>query len=130
MPATPTPRTPWPADREGRSRTIAGVVADVPPDEEPPPLAVSGAEGRLRLVGALDAVTADVLLDAGRTALAGGAHELRLDVSELRFCDSAGLRALVLLSREVDGGLALEEPSDVLVRLLDVTGLTEAFTLA
>jgi anti-sigma B factor antagonist len=105
------------------------VVADVPSDEESPSLVVSRVDGRLRLVGALDAVTSDDLLAAGREAVAGGSSDLCLDVSDLRFCDSAGLRALVLLSREVDGDLALQDPPDVLVRLLEVTGLTEAFRL-
>lgn len=92
---------------------------------------VDGAPtGSLRLVGELDAATGDRLLDAGRAALAGGATDLRLDLGALRFCDSAGLRSLVLLSREVDGPLVLEQPSEMFVRLLEVTGLRDAFALA
>lgn len=125
----PTPPTPWPTDAAGRAPTIGRVAADVPSDEHPD-LEVTPVDGCLRLVGELDAVTADGLLIAGREAIAGGSDSIRLDVSGLRFCDSAGLRGLVLLSREVDGPLVLEQPSEMLVRLLEVTGLTGAFTLA
>lgn len=88
------------------------------------------AAGCLHLTGELDAATGEELLDAGRDAVALGATALSLELADLRFCDSAGLRALVLLSREVEGPLVLVEPSPMLVRLLEVTGLSEAFTLA
>jgi anti-anti-sigma factor len=110
------------------------MVADGSPDETGGALEIvpfgDPSAGSLRLVGELDAATGDRLLDAGRAALAGGATALRLDLDGLRFCDSAGLRSLVLLSREVDGPLVLEQPSDMLVRLLEVTGLSDAFALA
>ncbi|HMJ76339.1 MAG TPA: STAS domain-containing protein [Iamia sp.] len=86
--------------------------------------------GSLHLTGELDAASGEELLAAGRDAIALGATALSLELADLRFCDSAGLRALVLLSREVEGSLVLVEPSPMLVRLLEVTGLSEAFTLA
>jgi anti-anti-sigma factor len=88
------------------------------------------ADGSLHLTGELDAASGEELLDAGRDAIARGATALSLELADLRFCDSAGLRALVLLSREVEGPLVLLEPSAMLVRLLEVTGLSEAFTLS
>lgn len=105
---------------------------DAGTDAQDPPLRVvpaDGGPGTLRVVGELDAASCDVLLDAGRAALADGASDLRLDLAEMRFVDSAGLRALVLLSREVDGPLVLEHASEMLVRLLEVTGLKDAFAL-
>lgn len=88
-----------------------------------------GEDGTLRLVGGLDAVTEDVLLDEGRAAVAAGATTLVLDCSALRFCDSAGLRALVLLGREVGSPLVLRHASPMLSRLLEVTGLSPAFVV-
>jgi anti-anti-sigma factor len=88
------------------------------------------AAGALHLTGELDAASGDGLLDAGRAVIAGGATSLTLECADLRFCDSAGLRALVLLSREVEGPVVLAQASPMLVRLLEVTGLSEAFTLA
>jgi anti-anti-sigma factor len=52
-----------------------------------------------------------------------------VDLSELEFCDSAGLRALLGAAREVEaraGRLVVAvEPDGVVGRLLELAGLTE-----
>jgi anti-anti-sigma factor len=88
-----------------------------------------GDDGTLRLVGGLDAVTEDVLLEQGRAAVGAGTTTLVLDCAGLRFCDSAGLRALVLLGREVGSPLVLRNASPTLSRLLEVTGLSPVFVV-
>jgi anti-anti-sigma factor len=88
-------------------------------------LLVEPVEGRpagwFRLVGDLDAATADDLLAAGRAAVADGAEELVLGCAELRFSDSAGLRALLLLQREAQ--VVLDQPQEQLTRLLRLVGV-------
>jgi anti-anti-sigma factor len=64
---------------------------------------VSQIEGRvvLRLTGELDIATADDMLAAGRRALEDARHgPLFLDLSELSFCDSTGMRSLLRLNHE------------------------------
>jgi anti-anti-sigma factor len=54
---------------------------------------------RLRVVGTLDIETAGDLEDAVKQACAKGAQELTLDLRELTFLDSSGIRA-ILVGRE------------------------------
>lgn len=53
----------------------------------------------LRVQGELDVVSAPPLLD-GAAALAEGARGVVLDLSEVTFCDSSGVRLVDRLSRE------------------------------
>jgi len=82
----------------------------------------------VRLIGELDAATAD---DVDAVAIAGTAGGVvRLELTGLSFVDSAGLRSLLALrQRATEAGLRLiaPDPSPIVVRLLEVTGLTELF---
>ena len=93
-------------------------------------------EGGVRLIavtGELDIATAPslcALLDATR---AGRRPRLLVDLTDVGFCDSTGLRALLGAASEVrthGGRFALVCPpeSDV-ARLLDVVGAAEAFAI-
>ena len=57
-----------------------------------------GEPGRFRLEGELDITNADELAEVVEEELKGG-HRVFLDLSELRFMDSSGLRALIRMSK-------------------------------
>jgi anti-anti-sigma factor len=72
----------------------------------------------LRLAGELDLVSEPVLADA---LAQGDGQPLRIDLSELAFMDSTGLRALLSLQRE-HGDVKLRGPLQPAVqRLLELT---------
>lgn len=80
----------------------------------------------LALHGALDHATADALTAAVREVLrdADGVRELRLDCDGLRFCDSSGLSALLMVRRWAGAAgiaLHLDNRGAGLDRLLRVT---------
>jgi len=79
---------------------------------------------RYRLSGELDMATAPALADA-LGPIADECRQLTLDVKDLTFVDSSGIRALVELSARLDGSgpLVLTNVSDALHRLLDIVGL-------
>jgi anti-sigma B factor antagonist len=60
--------------------------------------------------GAVDAV-----LDAQR--------ELVLDLSELTFLDSTGIRAFLVIAGQVSGGVVLRRPTRPVRRVLDLVGI-------
>jgi anti-anti-sigma factor len=78
---------------------------------------LSGRE--YRLVGEMDLSNADQL-----RGIEGGG-DVALDLSELAFMDSTGLRAIIELARrlEPDGHLVLRNPTGTVDRLFEVTGI-------
>jgi anti-sigma B factor antagonist len=93
------------------------------------PLALETVDGPvpvLRVSGELDLSTAGRLC---RAIQAVTARRLLIDLSELQFCDSTGLRALMNAVREIEvrGGRAAiaVTPGGPLARLLHLTGLGE-----
>src|SRR4051794_35139403 len=91
---------------------------------------VPGPVPVVRVAGELDLSTAGRLCRAIQTAV-NGAHRAKvmLDLTELAFCDSTGLRALIGAVREVEvaGGKAAlaVTPGGALDRLLELTGVKE-----
>ena len=83
----------------------------------------------LMLSGEADLTTAAELTDALSAQLATGARHLTVDLSRLRFADSAAIRALVLADRTLKGrggGLALAYPQPVVARALSLLGVDQA----
>ena len=82
-------------------------------------------ERGLRLAGELDMQTAPRLEEA----LAGmqGGGQPRLDLSQLTFIDSSGLRAITAFARAENGHgrLILDGVSEMMFRIFEVTDLTE-----
>jgi anti-anti-sigma factor len=79
-----------------------------------------GDAGHLQLKGELDLSGEEALsaaIDAARSA-----GQLRLDLSELTFMDSSGLRVILraVLASNGSGPVVLERPSPTVRRLLDV----------
>jgi anti-sigma B factor antagonist len=84
----------------------------------------------LRVSGAIDVQSREVLIAAGRVALEGDAPGLVLDLAKVTFMDSTGIGALVELghdAEDADVGFLLWHPSARVVRILDMTGLGEAW---
>jgi anti-sigma B factor antagonist len=82
----------------------------------------------LVLSGETDLMSARQLSELLTAQLAGGTRHLMVDVSGLRFADSASVRALVLAAktlRERGGSLVLIRPQHAVARVLDLMGVTE-----
>lgn len=78
--------------------------------------------------GEIDAATAPTLTADLARAVSAGAGPVEVDLSAVTFIDSSGLRALIVARRDAEAAgqtLRIVEASDVVTRLLDVTGLTE-----
>ena len=81
--------------------------------------------GDLALSGELDALTVPDLNEV--LSARNGARHVTLDLSELTFIDSTGLHAIVayVQSREPDGTVTLTGASPHIVRVLEITRLTD-----
>ena len=81
---------------------------------------------RLALSGELDLAGTDWLLRAGENVPDGGT--LTLDLSGLSFMDSSGLKVFMNLdrrSRREGWSLAIENPRDQVLRLLQLSGFEQ-----
>lgn len=86
----------------------------------------------LAVAGDLDMATAPSLTSAAMAVVDSGARDVIIDVRELAFCDSSGLAAFVQIATRVapEGGrLAIAGPQSIVRRILEVSGLDEAFVV-
>jgi anti-sigma B factor antagonist len=89
----------------------------------------------VRFIGELDLMTADRAEKAGIATLSdlnGDGSTLVIDVSELAFCDSCGLKALFAIrARAADAGhtVTLRRPSARLLHTLELTDLRRLFVI-
>lgn len=118
-----------PAHTAGRTRvTLNGVVRpdlDISVHHEQEEVVVS-------LAGELDIGTVPRLVTAVEEALGDSPTRLVLDLGSVTFCDSQGLGTLVVLNRTATrarSSLVLANVGEFLDRLLQVTGLRQAFTI-
>jgi anti-anti-sigma factor len=82
-------------------------------------------DGAIMVVGELDMASADDFMKAA-TWIIERRHEVVLDIAELSFIDSAGLRAIVRLAEEAcPHGIVLRSPTAQTLRLLDVLGIED-----
>jgi len=106
-------------------------VGDVPAELEDPLIIETHVEGSttvLVLRGELDPHTAPQLRDEADRAFASGRVDLVLDLAELNFIDSSGLRVIISSHKtasERGGRFVLRSPSQTARRLLDITGLLD-----
>jgi len=87
---------------------------------------IHGSDGTVFLEGELDAYTAPTL----ESELSDGPTEgdLRLDLSQVSFMDSTGIRAVIKADNELrarDHALVIVSPSPAVLRLLQLTSLDE-----
>lgn len=83
------------------------------------------------LSGDLDAHTAPQLDDALTTLIEQGTETIVLRMAGVDFVDSSGLRCMIRARNEGDGerDVVIEDPSSATLRLLEITALTEQFTI-
>jgi anti-anti-sigma factor len=92
--------------------------------------AESGAECVLTIRGDIDLASASDFETALRTALDAAPSAIVIDLTELTFIDSSGLRVLVSLSKDAQSQgatIGLRNVPRHAQRVLDITGLTEWF---
>jgi anti-anti-sigma factor len=81
-----------------------------------------GADGVLWLSGEFDLAAVDTFMRVACDSI-DGQHEVVLDLSNVRFLDSAGMRALTTFSNVCKGGLVLRSPSNKISRVIDLVGI-------
>jgi anti-anti-sigma factor len=82
----------------------------------------------VRLGGELDMATADRVLDALRATDLTKARSLVVDLSDVTFCDSSGLRLLLHLRKimvDHGGGYDAVGAHGIVASTIEVTGLTD-----
>lgn len=87
----------------------------------------------VRVVGELDLATAPQLRELLVDLAAQGSHHVTLDLADLAFIDSTGLKVFVAglkRLRESGGELALRSPSAAAMRVFEITGLTTIFAIS
>lgn len=91
----------------------------------------SGGTLTAYLVGELDPSTVDSIRDQITSELAS-VRRLVLNLAEVTFCDSSGLRLFLVLHHlavETGAILTLQDPTPTMRRLLKVAGLIDAFPI-
>ena len=87
----------------------------------------------VRLLGELDMSTAPQLRDELARLASTGAGVVTLDLSDLAFIDSTGLSVLITSLKRLrsqGGDLALRSPTPGTRKVLEITGLTEVFSIS
>jgi len=78
--------------------------------------------GVLWLAGEFDLAGIDEF-QAAVDAVLDAQGELVLDLSELTFLDSTGIRAFLIVANTVEGGVVLRKPTPSVRRVLDLVGI-------
>ena len=94
-------------------------------------VAAGEADPVLMLSGEADLTTSGELSQSLTAQLSGGARHLTVDISRLRFADSASVRALVLAARTLEdrgGALVLLRPQPAVARTLELLGVDQLIT--
>jgi len=80
------------------------------------------------VAGELDIATIHIISAATADALRQNPGRLVFDLSEVHFMDSSGIAVLLRARRSV-GSVLIRDPSTVVRRLLELTGLTEVLPI-
>jgi anti-anti-sigma factor len=89
---------------------------------------VDAAETVLRLRGELDCLSSPYLRSVLDNSIDAGHSEVVLDLTALAFMDAAGLSVIAHAADRLEmvgGTLAIRAPSDLIRRMLDITGMTD-----
>src|SRR5262245_34598892 len=84
----------------------------------------------LRISGRLDAYWADHLSKELQEVLRGGADRVRLNMAEVSFLSSAGMRVLLVYFQQLkamDGSLSISRPSEPVKQVLELAGFDALF---
>ena len=90
----------------------------------------NGSALTIQLVGRLDAVTA-LQLDKDLSASLGGVDDLTVDLAELEYISSAGLRMLLKTQKRMDrqGAMRIKNIRENVREVLDMTGFSDFLTI-
>ena len=86
----------------------------------------------LKVDGDLDLATAPELVAMGLALVQAGAPDVIVDAERLGFCDSSGLNAFVQIANQLEpaaGRLAIANPNGMVRRVLEMSGLIDAFVV-
>lgn len=84
----------------------------------------------ISLSGDLDAHTAPRLDEAVNDLVRAGKQRIVLEMSEVGFVDSSGLRSMIRARNEGgDRDVVIQSPSNATMRLLEITGMTDHFVI-
>jgi anti-sigma B factor antagonist len=84
------------------------------------------------VIGEIDLLTAPQLDGALDAAIAAGASQIVVDLSDSDFIDSSGLSVLITAGKRLqgaDGSFAVSCPSERVERILRMTGLHQVFAI-
>jgi anti-sigma B factor antagonist len=87
-----------------------------------------GGDPLVAISGELDLSTTEQVRSAVEAALDGGQHRVVFDLSELTFMDSSGIALLVRVAQRV-GEVELRNPTPIVRRLIELTGLAQTLRL-
>lgn len=107
----------------GEGPTISGYLGRVKPVEV---VQADGYTAHVAVSGELNLVTGDVVLRKLSSLVDRGYVHLVVDASEVSFCDSSGLGALLRArarASAVAGGLTISVASPQLRRVLEIAGI-------
>jgi anti-sigma B factor antagonist len=93
----------------------------------------NGAGPEIHLRGELDMATASLLRDELVRLTTGGATQVTVDLAQLAFIDSTGLSVLITglkRIRQQGGDMTLRSPNPGTRKVLEITGLTEVFSIS
>jgi anti-sigma B factor antagonist len=79
-------------------------------------------DGVLWLSGELDLTNAEELIRVG-SSLSERHPDLVLDLSDLAFMDSSGIRAVLAIAERSSGSVLLREPNGSVRKVIDLTGI-------
>ena len=79
-------------------------------------------EGVLWLAGEFDLAAIDAF-EAAVGVVLDAQRDLVLDLSELTFLDSTGIRAFLVVAGQVSGGVILRRPTQAVRRVLGLVGI-------
>ena len=90
----------------------------------------NGAELEIALEGRLDTITAPEL-EAELSGSLDGADHLTLDLAELVYISSAGLRVLLAAQKKMGqkGGMTVTHVGETIMEIFEVTGFTDILTI-
>jgi len=116
---------------EGSTPTAA--TPGVNPGELQVVVSGAGRAYEVHLLGELDMSTANTLREQLLGLAAEGPTHVTVDLSHLEFVDSTGLSVLITglkRIRQHGGDMALRSPTPATRRVLEITGLTEVFSIS
>lgn len=82
----------------------------------------------LKLMGELDIGSRDPIRTAFGLIIADKPERVVIDLSELRFIDSSGLALLLAMAEQV-ATVELRDPSPMLRKVIDLTGISGVFVI-